>query len=301
MDFISNMFKKKEAKAAPSSSKPSKSTLSNSESKQVQGIMKARACELCGNQVKCPSGFCLPVKMPPEAELLIDMRNLHALIDVGLLGAMHQRLYNYFACEQCVNKLHQSSGVTPDKLELEMARNKARYLWDTDIRERTMRPDEFPYPVSLDLSLLSKPLAPVVGKVAAIMASTTDEEEKILAYTNVMARELQFQRLSPFSNQRNPSRQRHVAIVSELRFLDVTEPPVEKFIQRWLLKDIGKNTIVYYSQYKLTRWFSYRMASGFACGIAENVPEEENSVRGNLSYECYVNTNDGHCMAVFWD
>ena len=262
--------------------------------------MKTRRCELCGTQVDFPNGICLPENWPSKEEMLRDMRSLHALIDSGLSGHTQVRHFNYFACEQCVNKLHQSKDVRPEELTLEMARNKATYLWETEVREKSMRPDEYPYPVSLDFSVLNNPF---VSRGKAMIAETRDENEKISIYTNIMSRELQFQRLPPFINQRIAVGYRHVAIISETGFVDNKSSQVEKFIARWLLKDVGENTVIYFSQYMLPRWISYEMVESLTISVGYNVPDAEHryTSHSGITYECFVNTNGRHCLAVFWD
>ena len=263
--------------------------------------MKTRQCELCGTQVDFPNGICLPENWPSKEELLRDMLSQHALIDAGLSGQTHVRHFNYFACEHCVNQLHQSKGVMPEALVLEMARNKALYLWETEVREKNIRPDEYPYPVSLDFSILHNPF---VSRGKAMIAEARNENEKTSIYANIMAREFQFQRMPPFNNQGNVVGHRHIAIISETGFVDPTSPQLENFIARWLLKDAGNATVIYFSQYGLPHWFSYEMVEHLAISIAYNVPDAEHRYTSNssgLTYECYVNTGGKHGMAVFWD
>lgn len=238
------------------------------------------------------------VRGKPEDELLRDMKVLHSMIDGGLRSAVLERRFNFFACEQCLAKLHDDQIVSPDTFRLEMARNQALYFWRTETREKVMRPDEFPYPFGAFDFPFNERLAGVVNN---IMARETTQAGKIAVYTNAMARHLQFQQRSSSGTWRKLSGRPYVAVTADLAFGDVTGTFLDGFIERWLLKDVGKDTTVYCSHYDLPRWFSFRVAPLLAVGIVLNTAGKESDsveTKQGPSWNCYVNTNGGHCMVV---
>ena len=263
--------------------------------------MKKKTCEKCGTEIAYPAGVCLPTRQPDEDESLKQADTLQALFQHGLQGAILERRFGYFECDQCVSKLHAQHGVSPDPVELDMARNRALYLWDTEIWEKKMRPDEFPPSPQLpDLSLFDEWLG---NKIRAILPSCKTERDQIALYTNAMARQLRFRQRSRLGLRGGSSgRQdmKYIAVTAESAFGDVTGLFFDGFTNRWLLKDVGKETAIYSSVYDFPHWISYAMAPHLAVNISLNLPGRGGEpANQNISWECYINTRGGRCMVVF--
>ena len=146
------------------------------------------------------------------------------------------------------------------------------FLENRDTRESHSVPDEFPYPFCAFDFPFNERLAGVVNN---IMARETTQAGKIAVYTNAMARHLQFQQRSSSGTWRKLSGRPYVAVTADLAFGDVTGTFLDGFIERWLLKDVGKDTTVYCSHYDLPRWFSFRVAPLLAVGIVLNTAGKE--------------------------
>jgi len=264
--------------------------------------MNKKACELCGVEIEYPAGVCLPVQQPDKDESLKFMKVIHSAFQHGLRSMTLQRRFSFFVCDQCVTTLHAEHGVSPDPLDLEMARNRALYLWDAEIREKEMRPDEFPLsPEHFDVSWFDERLG---RAFRALLASRKTERDKIALYTNAMARQMQFRQRSRCTVGRGVSGQAYIAVTAEPAFGDVTGPFFDELAARWLLKDLGKDTAIYCSAYNFPHWISYAMAPLLAVAISLNMPAGEgqsDEEDESLSWQCYVNTTGGRCMVVFWD
>jgi hypothetical protein len=188
--------------------------------------------------------------------------------------------------------------MSPDPIAVEMAHNKAIHLWNMGTQEKVMAPDEYPpAQTDFDFSGFNGKLADALRK---LLGEADSPEQKLALWTNAVARQLVFRPCA--KGRRNPAiaGKAWMAIAAEAEFIGPDMREVDELVGRWLLMDAGNRTDVFVSTFDRPRWISQREAPLLAVGISMNLPHSESQRRSNdVTWECYVNTQEGHAIAVF--
>ncbi len=252
---------------------------------------KERRCDLCEGLVCFPEGYWLDSTTPSWAAQRDEAEVIRVLRPGSVVKV---RTPGFFACDRCVEALHERAGVTPDPLGTVMSRNCARYLWETGKWEKPMRRDEYPptFPQEELLASLEQSLRNSAEEL--LREKETNEEGRLAIVAECLARCMQVHRCAPITNPYRPQGRTFVVISAQLPSDTEWSEFVPGFVERRMLDDVSASTRVYCAPYGFPAWFPHYMEASVAVALVLRLGENLDGV----SYLSYLDSDDHRCLVV---